>query len=73
MEVRIQPGSHSLYNIDLYFRFHRGITRPFFSKDRISDFEIFEEHTAKALEALDKRLAKGGAVDFQVCVNFTAR
>ncbi|KZS91082.1 cytochrome P450 monooxygenase CYP63 [Sistotremastrum niveocremeum HHB9708] len=34
------------------WRMHRAMTRPFFVKERISDFEFFEQHTARTLDIL---------------------
>ena len=48
------------------FRFHRSMTRPFFSRDRISHFELFDRHALVAIAQLKKRLAEGHPVDFQV-------
>ena len=42
------------------------MTRPFFNKDRISDFEIFEKHAEDAIEQVKARLRQGYPVDFQV-------
>ena len=42
------------------------MTRPFFTRDRISDFEIFEKHANDALGQLKVRLKQGYPVDFQV-------
>lgn len=47
------------------WKFHRHMTRPFFSRDRVSDFDNFERHAALAIEALKQRLRSGHAVDFQ--------
>ena len=47
------------------FRFHRSITRPFFSRDRISDFEIFDRHADLAVSTLKERFNHGIAVDVQ--------
>ena len=41
------------------------MTRPFFSKDRISHFDIFDRHAADALSQLKARLREGYAVDIQ--------
>lgn len=30
-----------------FLRFHRMMTRPYFSRDRISHFELFDRHTGK--------------------------
>ncbi|KAF9443684.1 cytochrome P450 [Macrolepiota fuliginosa MF-IS2] len=47
------------------WKFHRGMTRPFFSKDRVSHFEIFERHAVNALDQLKARLREGFPVDIQ--------
>lgn len=47
-------------------RFHRAMTRPFFSKDRISHFDIFDRHAESALSLLKERLRQGYPVDIQV-------
>jgi len=41
------------------------MTRPFFSKDRISHFDIFDRHAADALNQLKARLREGYPVDIQ--------
>ena len=47
------------------FRFHRSITRPFFSKDRIGDFEIFDRHADLVISKLKERFNRGIAVNVQ--------
>ncbi|KAI6040639.1 cytochrome P450 [Pisolithus marmoratus] len=47
------------------WKFHRSMTRPFFSKDRISHFDIFETHAEDALNQTKARLREGYPVDFQ--------
>ena len=42
------------------------MTRPFFSKDRISHFDIFERHADEAILLIKERLHAGHAVDIQV-------
>jgi len=42
------------------------MTRPFFSKDRISHFEIFDRHAADAIKQVKERMREGYAVDIQV-------
>ena len=49
------------------WKFHRGITRPFFSHDRISHFNIFDRHAEYAITQIKSRLRAGYPVDFQVC------
>ncbi|KAJ7833278.1 cytochrome P450 monooxygenase pc-3 [Mycena leptocephala] len=50
------------------WKFHRNLSRPFFSQERIRDFEIFDVHTRDTLFAMKKRLAEGYPVEFQDCV-----
>ena len=49
------------------WKFHRGITRPFFTRDRISHFNIFDRHAEYAITQIKSRLRAGYPVDFQVC------
>jgi len=42
------------------------MTRPFFSRDRISDFDTFERHADFAIKKMKERLRAGYAIDFQV-------
>lgn len=49
-------------------RFHRAMTRPFFSKERIGHFDIFDTHTENALQQTRARISEGHAVDFQVSI-----
>ncbi|KAL0949002.1 hypothetical protein HGRIS_009101 [Hohenbuehelia grisea] len=54
------------------WKFHRSMTRPFFSKDRISHFELFERIADDAIAQLKARLKEGYAVDAQdVAYRFT--
>ncbi|KIK93852.1 hypothetical protein PAXRUDRAFT_785857 [Paxillus rubicundulus Ve08.2h10] len=46
-------------------RFHRSMTRPFFSRVRISDFDIFEKHAEDTINQMKIRLRDGYPVDFQ--------
>ena len=43
------------------------MTRPFFSKDRISHFDNFDRHATDALTQMKARMREGYAVDWQVC------
>ncbi|GBE84577.1 cytochrome P450 monooxygenase pc-3 [Sparassis latifolia] len=47
------------------WKFHRSMTRPFFSKDRISHFELFDRHTEEAIMKMKERLHEGRGIDFQ--------
>lgn len=51
------------------WKFHRSMTRPFFSKDRISHFDIFDKHAEDAIGQLKNRLRDGYPVDFQDMVS----
>lgn len=44
------------------------MTRPFFVKDRISDFDIFDRHATDTIVAIKERLAEGQPVDFSDAV-----
>ncbi|KIL67120.1 hypothetical protein M378DRAFT_23065 [Amanita muscaria Koide BX008] len=47
------------------WKFHRSISRPAFTRERISDYEIFDRHTKMVISQLKNRLKQGYAVDFQ--------
>ena len=56
-----------VFNPDLKtLRFHRAMTRPFFSRERISDFDIYDKHCDTTLQLAKTRLAEGYSFDFQV-------
>ncbi|KAF8998701.1 cytochrome P450 monooxygenase pc-3 [Cyathus striatus] len=67
--------AHSLLGTGVFnsdgdmWKFHRNITRPFFARDRISDFEIFSVHTDEALKQAKERLDEGYPIDFQDLVS----
>jgi hypothetical protein len=44
------------------------MTRPFFSKERVSHFDNFERHAEDAIDQLKTRFKEGYAVDFQDAV-----
>ncbi|KAF9523243.1 cytochrome P450 [Crepidotus variabilis] len=47
------------------WKFHRSMSRAYFSRDRISHFDNFEKHASDALNKEEKRLGEGYAFDFQ--------
>ncbi|KAI0823758.1 cytochrome P450 [Trametes gibbosa] len=51
------------------WKFHRSMARPFFSKDRISHFDIFDRHALDAIAQLKARMREGYAVDWQDLVS----
>ncbi|KAJ6482845.1 cytochrome P450 [Mycena vitilis] len=44
---------------------HRAMTRPYFARDRVRHFEIFDRHAETAVALIKGRLKDGHAVDFQ--------
>ncbi|KAF8308491.1 cytochrome P450 monooxygenase CYP63 [Clavulina sp. PMI_390] len=44
---------------------HRALTRPFFARERITDFEHFERYSNKLIDVLRKRAESGESVDMQ--------
>ncbi|EJD35309.1 cytochrome P450 monooxygenase pc-1 [Auricularia subglabra TFB-10046 SS5] len=49
-------------------QFHRSMSRPFFNRDRISDFDIFSRHSDTVFRKITDRLNTGVAVDFEDAV-----
>ncbi|KAI0663218.1 cytochrome P450 monooxygenase pc-2 [Cubamyces menziesii] len=55
-----------VFNVDgELWKFHRSMTRPYFSRDRISHFALFDRHADTAIGRMKERLRAGHAVDFQ--------
>ncbi|KAL1743862.1 cytochrome P450 [Schizophyllum fasciatum] len=46
------------------WKFHRSMTRPFFTRDRISHFALFDRHAEEAIAHIKQRLREGHPVDF---------
>ncbi|KAI0663220.1 cytochrome P450 monooxygenase pc-3 [Cubamyces menziesii] len=51
------------------WKFHRMMTRPYFSRDRISHFELFDRHADELIKKLKERFRGGHAVDFQDAIS----
>ena len=64
MEVSDKTKLHAPF-VHVSSRFHRSMTRPFFSRDRISDFDIFDRHADRAITKMKERFREGIAVDIQ--------
>lgn len=47
------------------WRFHRKLTCPFFTKDRYSNFDVFDHHAEKAAAIIRQRMDEGNSIDFQ--------
>ncbi|KAJ7284578.1 cytochrome P450 monooxygenase pc-1 [Mycena rebaudengoi] len=45
--------------------FHRSMTRPYFVRDRVRHFDIFDRHAEKTMALIKSRMQQGLAVDFQ--------
>ncbi|KAJ7662330.1 cytochrome P450 [Mycena rosella] len=50
-------------------KFHRQMTRPFFHRERISDFDLFDHHAENAIGQFKARLREGHPADFQDMVS----
>ncbi|KAF7969358.1 hypothetical protein HWV62_27476 [Athelia sp. TMB] len=50
---------------DDMWKFHRSMTRPFFTRDRISEFDNFDRHAELMISAMKARMRAGHAIDFQ--------
>ncbi|KAF8164307.1 cytochrome P450 [Pholiota molesta] len=51
------------------WKFHRSMTRPFFTRDRISHFDMFDINADSALKQARARLQEGYPIDFQDLVS----
>ncbi|KAG6826535.1 hypothetical protein H0H92_015433 [Tricholoma furcatifolium] len=43
----------------------KSMTRPFFTRDRISDFDLFDRHATTVFALIKERMRNGYAIDFQ--------
>lgn len=68
MEVIVSLISSRYMFNESSVRFHRSITRPFFTRDHVTDFDNFDKHAQHALKMAKARLTEGHSIDFQVCV-----
>ncbi|KAJ6582337.1 cytochrome P450 monooxygenase pc-3 [Mycena capillaripes] len=68
---RFQFGMNSVLGSGVFnsdgemWKFHRGMTRPFFSRDKISHFDIFDSHAEDVIAIMKKRTRAGHSIDFQ--------
>lgn len=47
------------------WKFHRSMTRPFFSRDRISHFDLFDRHAEVLVSVMKERSSIGMGIDVQ--------
>ncbi|KAG8845588.1 hypothetical protein FRB96_002341 [Tulasnella sp. 330] len=51
------------------WKMHRSMTRPFFNRDRITDFDIFDHHSDVLLQKIYEKSQTGMAFDFQEAIS----
>ncbi|KAF7346208.1 hypothetical protein MSAN_01847700 [Mycena sanguinolenta] len=47
------------------WNFHRSLSRPYFSRDRFSHFDMFDRHADDVISLIKERMKTGYAIDFQ--------
>ncbi|THU87636.1 cytochrome P450 [Dendrothele bispora CBS 962.96] len=68
---RFQQAMGSVLGVGVFnsdgdmWKLHRSMTRPFFTRDRITHFELFDRHALICIQQMKKRLEEGYPVDFQ--------
>ena len=65
--MRVQGAWSAYHRVpgDLW-KFHRTMARPFFTRDRISDFDLFSRHANLVIEKMKNSVRAGQAFNFQV-------
>ncbi|KAF9530962.1 cytochrome P450 [Crepidotus variabilis] len=57
---------NGIFNVDgEMWKFHRAMTRPFFTRERISDFEIYGRNCDLSLDLAKQRTREGEPIEFQ--------
>ncbi|KAF8308485.1 cytochrome P450 monooxygenase CYP63 [Clavulina sp. PMI_390] len=57
---------NGIFNTDgAEWKAHRALTRPFFARERITDYEHFEKYSNKVVDILRKRAEDGESIDVQ--------
>ncbi|KAJ7464337.1 cytochrome P450 monooxygenase pc-1 [Mycena latifolia] len=68
---RFQYGMNSVLGTGVFnsddemWKFHRAMTRPFFSRDKVSHFDIFDHHADAVIAIMKQRIRAGFSIDFQ--------
>ncbi|KAJ7509584.1 cytochrome P450 monooxygenase pc-1 [Mycena galericulata] len=68
---RFQYGMNSVLGTGVFnsdgemWKFHRAMTRPFFSRDKVSHFDIFDHHADAVIAIMKERMHGGFSIDFQ--------
>ena len=58
---------HGIFNTDgAPWKFHRSTSRPFFVREKIQHFQIFDQHAGDAIGQIRDRLREGVPIDIQV-------
>lgn len=61
---------HGIFNTDgAPWKFHRSMSRPFFAKEKIQHFQIFDRHAGDAIGQIRDRLREGLPIDIQDVVS----
>ncbi|KIY63685.1 cytochrome P450 monooxygenase pc-2 [Cylindrobasidium torrendii FP15055 ss-10] len=73
-----QKSMHSFLGVGVFnadgdmWKFHRSMARPFFSRDRITHFELFDRYANTVIAQMKSRFREGYALDFQeIIARFT--
>ncbi|KAL4246486.1 cytochrome P450 family protein [Abortiporus biennis] len=60
---------NGVFNVDGdIWRFHRNMSRPFFTKDKIAHFDIFERHADQLMSCIETRMRENVPIDWQELV-----
>ncbi|KAF5378247.1 hypothetical protein D9757_009164 [Collybiopsis confluens] len=68
---RFQEIMYSVLGVGVFnadgemWKFHRRLTRPFFTREKITHFELFDRYAELAIQKMKNRLLAGHSVDFQ--------
>lgn len=60
------PETEHRFPLALRWKLHRALSRPFFAKEKISDFDCFERHASPFLKLLSDKATSQEAFDIQV-------
>ncbi|KAJ6601659.1 cytochrome P450 monooxygenase pc-2 [Mycena sp. CBHHK59/15] len=69
MEPLLGTGVFAADGNTLLNKFHRQMARPFFHRERISDFDLFDRYAENAINQFKARLQEGYPADFQDMVS----
>lgn len=73
MALAASLSTSDLLPLGELWKFHRGITRPFFTRERITDFDIYERKSTIALQTSHTLILEGHSIDVQVSESYLFR